>query len=95
MIDEHGNVLVPDHEILNEFYEYALKERIYEDLFLNGEDVGQKLQYVQGKLRMARNNAMSLVNTPNFEEMRKVYETNRKAMYSRYYDMFKSYPRIR
>jgi hypothetical protein len=95
MIDEHGNVLVPDHEILNEFYEYALKERIYEDLFLNGEDVGQKLQYVQGKLRMARNNAMSLVNTPNFEEMRKVYETNRKAMYSRYYDMFKRYPRIR
>ena len=95
MIDEHGNVLVPDHEILNEFYEYALKERIYEDLFLNGEDVGQKLQYVQGKLRMARNNAMSLVNTPNFEEMRKVWESNRKAMYGRYYDMFKRYPRVR
>jgi hypothetical protein len=41
--------------------------------------------------RAARNNALSIVNTPNFSEMAKVWAMNRKAMYSRYYDMFKSH----
>jgi len=89
--DEHGNLLVPDHELLNEYYEYALKERILENLYMNGEDVAPKLQLVTPKLRAARNQALSLVNTPNFRELEKMWETNRKAMYSKYYDMFKSH----
>ena len=28
MEDENGNLLVPDHDLLNEYYEYALKSRI-------------------------------------------------------------------
>ena len=53
-----------------------------------------QLSYIAQELRAARNNALSLVNTPNFEELRMVWTTNRKAMYGRYYDMFKSYPLI-
>jgi hypothetical protein len=89
--DDNGNLLVPDHELLNEYYEYALKERILENLFMNGEDVAQRLQLIVPKLKMARNNALSLVNTPNFRELEKLWESNRKAMYGKYYDMFKSY----
>lgn len=90
--DEDGNLLVPDHEILNEYYEYALKERICENLWFNGEDVERKLGYLQQKLRAARNNALTIVLMPNFEEMKKVWEINRKAQYARYYNMFRSYP---
>lgn len=91
MEDDEGNLLVPDHPLLNDYYEYALKKRILENLFMNGEDVGQKIQLVNGELRAARNNALSLVNTPNFSEMKRLWEANRKAQYGRFYDMFSSY----
>ena len=91
MEDDNGNLLVPDHPLLNEYYEYALKKRIIENLYLNGEDVAQRLQIITPELRAARNNALSLVNTPNFREMEKLWWTNRRAQYSKYYDMFKSY----
>jgi hypothetical protein len=44
MEDENGDLLVPDHDLLNEYYEYALKARILENLYMNGEDVMQRLQ---------------------------------------------------
>jgi hypothetical protein len=91
MTNENGELLVPDHDLLNEYYEYALKQRIMENLFLNGEDVAQRMQLVEQRTKAARNNALSLVNTPNFKEMEKLWWTNRRAQYSKYYDMFKSY----
>jgi hypothetical protein len=89
--DEDGNLLVLDHPLINEFYEYALKQRILENLYINGEDVVQRLQLIEQRLRAARNNALSIVNTPDFEQMQQLWETNRKAQYYKYYDMFKSY----
>jgi hypothetical protein len=91
MEDENGNLLVPDHELLNDYYEYALKKRIIENLALNGEDVTQRLQLIMSEFKSARNNALSLVNTPNFKEMEKLWWTNRRSQYYKYYDMFKSY----
>lgn len=89
--DDEGNLMVIDNPVINEYYEYALKQRILENLYMNGEDVMQKLNLVEQRYRAARNNALSLVNTPNFAEMRKVWEMNRKAQYFNYYDMFASY----
>ena len=91
MEDDQGNLLVPDHDLINEYYEYAFKSRIFENLYLNGEDVAQRMQLVEQRLKAARNQALSLVNTPNFKELEQMWWTNRKAMYSKYYDMFKSY----
>jgi hypothetical protein len=88
--DDEGNLLVLDHPMINEYYEYAMKQRILENLYINGEDVAQKLQLIEQRLRPARNNALTIVNTPNFAEMYTLWRTNRKAMYARYYDMFKS-----
>jgi hypothetical protein len=58
---------------------------------MDGENVTTQYQLVTGELRAARNYALTIVNTPNFSEMQKVWAMNRKAMYARYYDMFKSY----
>ena len=88
--DDGGNLLVLDHPMINEYYEYAMKQRILENLYINGEDVAQRMQLVEQRLRAARNNALSIVNTPDFAEMYKLWQTNRKAQYSKYYDMFKS-----
>lgn len=92
MLQDDGTLLVPDHELLNEYYEYAVKERIFENMYFDGEDTVNKLQLTQQKLRLARIEAISLVNTPNFAELKKVFEMNRKAQYSKYYSMFRSYP---
>ena len=87
--DEEGNLLVLDHPMINEYYEYAIKQRLLENLYINGEDVIQKLQLIEQRLRGARNNALSIVNTPDFAEMYQLWQTNRKAMYGKYYNMFK------
>lgn len=92
--DKDGNLLVPDHDGLNDYYEYAVKQRIIENLMMNDEEVnGNKIQLIEQRYRVARNNAKSIVNTPNFEELRELYKANRNAQYSKYYDMFASYPR--
>jgi hypothetical protein len=88
--DDNGNLLVLDHPMINEYYEYALKQRILENLYIEGEDVVQRLQLIETKLKQARNYALSIVNTPNFSEMYQLWQMNRKAQYSKYYDMFKS-----
>lgn len=87
--NDEGELLVVDHPMLNEYYEYAIKQRLLENLFMNGEDVSQRLQLVEQRLRAARNYALTIVNTPDFNEMKELWEMNRKAMYAKYYDMFK------
>ena len=90
MEDDDGNLLTLDHPYCNEYYEYALKQRIYENLFMSGEQVQNHLQLMEGKLKAARNVALSFVNTPDFAEMRKLHDINRKAQYHNFYNMFKS-----
>ncbi len=93
--DEEGNLLVVDHDMINEYYEYALKQRIIENLVMNDEEMNpNKIQLIEQRYRAARNNALSIVNTPNFGELKELYQANRNAQYSKYYDMFASYPRI-
>jgi hypothetical protein len=66
-----------------------MKDRILENLLINGQPVTQgALQLVMQKLRAARNNSYSIVNTPDYKELKDVWKANRKAMFHKYYDMF-------
>lgn len=89
--DEDGNLLVLDHDGINPYYEYAMKKRILENLWINGEDVAQKIQYMDQQFEKAKINAMSIAKMPNFEELKGYWKANRNAMYSKYYDMFASF----
>jgi hypothetical protein len=80
--------------MVNEYYEYALKQRILENLFMNGEDVSAKINLIEGRVRAARNNALGFVNTPDFQDIYKVWANNRRRQYDRYYSMFLSYDNI-
>tara|TARA_R110001592_G_scaffold191542_12_gene437907 strand:- start:15899 stop:16849 length:951 start_codon:yes stop_codon:yes gene_type:complete len=91
MENAEGDLLVLDQPYCNEYYEYALKQRILENMVWQGENVSQQLGLVETRLRAARNNALSFVNTPDFAEMRKMWEVNRRAQYHNYYNMFLSY----
>ncbi len=91
MENTNGDLLVLDHPYCNEYYEYALKQRILENMLWQGESVSQQLNLIEGRLRAARNNALGFINTPDFQEMQKVFTMNRRAQYHNYYNMFLSY----
>ena len=81
--------------MISEYYEYALKQRILENLIMNDIPVSAaKSQIIEQRYREYRNYALSIVNTPNFEELKKVWKSNRAAMYGKYYNMFSSYSSI-
>jgi hypothetical protein len=89
--DEEGNLLIPDNEYILRYYEYAIKKKILESLIMSDHPVGNKLEYISMELRAARNNALSIVNMPEFDEIKNIYNANRKVTYNKYFDMFKSY----
>jgi hypothetical protein len=86
--DEEGNLLVVDHPLINDYYEYALKRRVLENLYFKGEDVERKLQLVELRYREARKQALGIANTPEFKEIEEVVQLNRRAAFQRYYSVF-------
>jgi hypothetical protein len=90
MEDDEGNLLVMNHLLVNEYYEYTLKRRICENLIASGEKLTDLLNLIEARYKESRLQAFSFVRTPGFKEMYKVWQMNRKAMSIRYIDMFKS-----
>ena len=93
MEDETGQLLVLDHPVINSYYSYALKQRILENLYLNGaEDVLQRMKYAEEQKIKYHERAMQIANTPNFRDVRNtnmVFKNNNDRPYwhtiSRYY----------
>lgn len=68
--DEDGNLLAIDHPKLNQYYNYAVKERILENLYMNGEpDIERRLQLAQQKKQQYKGEAMVLAYMPDFKVM--------------------------
>lgn len=89
--DSEGNLLVLDHPEINFYYENSLKEHIFRSLWYNvGEEVKGKYDAIKLETREARARALSIVNTPNFSEMKAVFENNREAQYAKYYRTFQT-----
>lgn len=66
-----GNIpICLDNPIVMEYYEQALRYKILEDLYINKRlDISQALSLVQREYIMAKNAAISLVTTPEFDEI--------------------------
>ena len=60
-------------------------------VFAGEAGASQQLALIEQRLRASRNNALGFINTPDFKEMQKIWEVNRKAQYCNYYDMFRSH----
>lgn len=92
MEDDEGNLLVLDHPIVNTYYEYALKERILENMLINGEQVGELLKLMGIRRKNARLEAHGVVFTPDFSELKAAWAMNRRKQYEKYYEMFRDIP---
>ena len=53
MEDGSGNLLVLDQPYCNEYYEYALKQRILENMVFAGENVAQRNNLQENSLQVA------------------------------------------
>lgn len=89
LIDDEGNLLVLDHPLINEYYEYAVKRRVIENMFLNKDmDVRTRLELLDARLYDARKKALLIKNMPEYSEIQEVFMQNRARFYNKYYKMF-------
>ena len=89
MLDEESNVLILDHPLVNDFYEYAVKKRFFENMLINKEgDFMQIYQIMVEELRKSRIKAMGLVNTPEFGDLQRIFIDNRHKFYRKYISYF-------
>ena len=89
MIDEDGNLMVLDHPLIDDYYYWALKVKILEDIFYNTEaDVQAKLQDARNQLIPARGMSKNIVNDPDYKVLRQYKEKVNKDFYNKYVKMF-------
>lgn len=87
--DEEGNLLVLDHPIINMFYEYYMKSKAIELSLASNQQLNPDLvKIVFSELRIHQNQALSIINSPEFDEIKKAHKALRKAFYNKYYRMF-------
>lgn len=92
MVDKDNNVLVLDHPLVNDYYEYSVKKKLFENLELNKEgDFERDFVLVSNELRKARTEAINFVNTPEYGDIIKMYESNRRRFYNQYARYFDEY----
>lgn len=89
MIDEDNNIMVFDHPLVNDYYEYTVKAKFFENMYLNKEgDFGQAMQAMEVKRKEARTAAITFVNTPEYGDMQKMFMDNRNRFYKKYVRYF-------
>lgn len=89
MVDDENNVLILDHPLVNDYYEYVVKKRFFENMKINKEgDFLQDYQMMVEELRKARIRAISFVNTPEYGTLIKMYQDNRNRFYKKYVRYF-------
>jgi len=88
MEDEDGNLLVLDHPLVNDYYEYSIKARILENAILNKEPGLSDIYGLTKQLeKQERTRAHLLKNMPEYSDIREAILYNRRRAYDRYYSM--------
>lgn len=89
MVDEENNVVILDHPLVNDYYEYAVKKRFFENMKINKEgDFLQEYQIMVGELKQARIRAIGFINTPEYGDIIRVFQDNRTRFYKKYVQYF-------
>lgn len=87
--DEEGLPIIPFHPLLNDYYEWSLKKKILEDVFMNSEaDVDKKLQYANQMQKDAYLEAWQFTGYPEYRELETVQKKYESDFYNKWYKMF-------
>ena len=89
MVDDEGNLLILDHPLLRDYYEYAVKKHLIEVWLLNNDaDVTEKWKLVKAELYESRLRALNFVNTIEYSHIQKAFEANRRRFYNKHIRLF-------
>lgn len=89
MKNERGEVLIPFHPKLNEYYEWAVKARILENIMYNTEaDVAGLLKDARHERNLAFNDAVMFVMGKEANEWTKRQKKREHEFFHRYYRIF-------
>jgi hypothetical protein len=92
MVSDDNEILIVDHPLLNDYYEYSVKEKLLENFLLNSDsDVSQKLKYVMEQKRIAKGEAMNFINMREYTEIVAYQKAKRENFYNRYFKAFERY----
>lgn len=87
--DEDGLPMIPFHPLLNGYYEWSLKRKILEDIFMNSEaDVEKKLAYAKQEQSSAYLEAWQFTGYPEHKELEKNQRKYELEFYHKWYKMF-------
>ena len=84
-----GEIMIPFHPLLNNYYEYAVKEKILMDIFMNSEaDVEKKLQYMSLKKSGAYYDAWTFIQTGKAGQWSKMKKQREMEYFNIWYKAF-------
>lgn len=85
MEDAGGHLLVLDHPKINQYYQWAMKYHILSHLYLNGEDLIQRVQFAEKQVEKYKDMALSIANMPDYRQVLKSISTIKKNHDRQYY----------
>lgn len=89
MVDDNNNIIILDHPLVNDYYEYAIKKKFFEMMKFNKEgDFLQDYQISVEELRKARIRAISFISTPEYGQLIQMFTDNRHRFYKKYISYF-------
>lgn len=89
LMSEDGEIEIPFHPMLNSYYEWSVKEKLLEDMFLNSDaDVQQKLAYASEKKREAHGSAWIFANSREVGEWNKIQKKKQQQYYQKWYSIY-------
>ncbi len=89
--DDNGNLLVLDHPKINNYYELALQYAVLRNLYIGGDDLIQRVQFVKKEMEDAKYEALSISNTPNYREMVEGNKHYRNVINRKYFNPINKY----
>ena len=87
-MEEDGEILVPFHPLISNWYEWCIKEKVLQDMMFNSDgDVSQKLQYASRQKALYWLDAVNFVSEPLFKELKEVQNRRDRKFYDQYFKM--------
>lgn len=86
MQNEEGEAIVPFHPLITNWYEWCIKEKIFQDaLFNSDENVVNKLRYVSQEKAKYWLDAINFTMEPFYNELQQMQKKNEQIFYDTYY----------
>lgn len=88
--NENGELMVPFHPLISNWYEWCIKEKILQDMLFNSDgDIVNKLKYASSEKAKYWLDALSFVSDPFYKELQQIQHRKELAFYDQYYNLIK------